>query len=228
MLGWEDVQSEALRRIQTREWIPGELIPNEQVFADELGCARATVNRALRALAQDGYLERRRKAGTRVAISPQRKARLSIPLIRHEVEGSGATYSHAVIKQAHGKIPAAERLSLSLAANTPCFEIITVHFAGTKPFALETRWVNLGSVPGFEHAPLDKISANEWLVQNAPFSHGTLNYHASAASQFEAAQLDCPEGTALMNLVRHTFGPDAAVTWVRIRYAPGYHLTLEI
>jgi len=228
MLGWEDVQSEALRRIQTREWIPGELIPNEQVIADELGCARATVNRALRALAQDGYLERRRKAGTRVAVSPQRKARLSIPLIRHEVEGLGATYSHVVSKQAPGKLPADIRLSLSLAPDTPCLEIVTLHRAGTKPFALETRWVNLVSAPGFDLAPLDKISANEWLVQNAPFAHGTLDYHAAAASRFEAAHLDCPEGTALMNLVRHTFGPDAAVTWVHIRYAPGYHLTLDI
>lgn len=228
MLGWEDVQSEALRRIQTREWVPGELIPNEQLIADELGCARATVNRALRALAQDGYLERRRKAGTRVAVSPKRKARLSIPLIRHEVEELGATYSHAVLQQAPGKIPADLGESLSLAPDTPCFEIVTVHLAGTKPYALESRWVNLDAVPGFDRAPLDEISANEWLVQNAPFSHGTLDYHAAPASQFETAHLDCPEGTALMNLVRHTFGPDAAVTWVRIRYAPGYHLTLNI
>ena len=228
MLGWEDVQTEALRRIQTREWVQGELIPTEQDFADELGCARATVNRALRALAQDGYLERRRKAGTRVALTPQRKARLSVPLIRHEVEALGTTYSHRVLKQAPGPMPVALRLGLAISKSTPCYQIITLHLAGTRPFALEKRWVNLEAAPGFDAAPLDTISANEWLVHNAAFSYGTLDYSAAPASRFEGVHLDCPEGTALMTLERHTFGPDAAVTWVRISYAQGYHLTLNI
>ena len=228
MLGWEDVQTEALRRIQTREWMPGELIPTERDFAEELGCARATVNRALRALAQDGYLERRRKAGTRVALSPQRMARLSVPLIRHEVEALGAIYGHRVLKQTPGIMPAALRLGLGLSDTTPCYTIITLHLCGTRPFALEKRWVNLDAAPGFDTAPLDTISANEWLVQNAAFSHGTLDYSAAAASRFEGTHLGCAERTALMTLERNTFGPEAAVTWVRISYAPGYHLTLDI
>jgi GntR family histidine utilization transcriptional repressor len=228
MLGWEDVQSEAMRRIQAHEWAPGDLIPNEQDIADELGCARATVNRALRALAQDGYLERRRKAGTRVALSPQRKAKLSVPLIRHEVEALGTPYSHKVIKSEAGQMPTALRLGLSIAPTTPCYHIVTLHLAGTKPFAIEARWVNLAAAPGFDQAPLETISANEWLVQNAAFSHGTLDYSAIPATRFEANHLGCDQGDPLICLERNTFGPNAAVTWVRIRYAPGYHVKLDI
>ena len=61
---WQDVQREVLGRIQNRVWKPGDIIPNEVDLAKEFGCARATVNRALQAVADSGLLDRRRKAGT--------------------------------------------------------------------------------------------------------------------------------------------------------------------
>ncbi|MEL6336872.1 MAG: GntR family transcriptional regulator, partial [Pseudomonadota bacterium] len=49
---WQRVQDEVLRRIQSREWKPGEMIPHEAALATEFGCARTTVNRALREIAE--------------------------------------------------------------------------------------------------------------------------------------------------------------------------------
>ena len=60
--GWGEIRVEVLRRIRERIWPPGELIPSEEALAVEFCCARATVNRALRELAEAGVLERRRKA----------------------------------------------------------------------------------------------------------------------------------------------------------------------
>jgi DNA-binding transcriptional ArsR family regulator len=57
--GWEAVRAEALRRITRRVWAPGDLIPGEAALAEEFGVSRATVSRALRALAEDGLLDRR-------------------------------------------------------------------------------------------------------------------------------------------------------------------------
>ena len=82
---WRDVMAEVERRIYSREWQPGQSIPNEADLAIELGCARVTMNRALRTLAEIGLLDRRRKAGTRVALHPVSKATLSIPLLRNEI-----------------------------------------------------------------------------------------------------------------------------------------------
>ncbi len=74
------MHDEVLRRIHCRDWEPGEQIPNEADLALEFGCARATVNRALRTLAESGVLDRKRKAGTRVALHPVGKATLNIPI----------------------------------------------------------------------------------------------------------------------------------------------------
>ena len=73
---WQDIKRAVITRISERVWRPGELIPGEQELAREFGCARATVSKAMRELADAGLLERRRKAGTRIALNPVRKATL--------------------------------------------------------------------------------------------------------------------------------------------------------
>ena len=95
MTGWQDIEAEALRRIHARDWPPGSAIPHEADLAKEFGVARATVNRALQSLAEAGWLDRRRKAGTRVALHPVRKAVLSIPILRTEITDLGFHYGYS-------------------------------------------------------------------------------------------------------------------------------------
>ena len=54
---YKSVKSDMLARITDREWAPGDLIPNEEDLARNYGCSRATVNRALRELAEAGLVE---------------------------------------------------------------------------------------------------------------------------------------------------------------------------
>lgn len=227
-VGWQQIRDEALRRIQARDWPPGGLIPNETALAKEFGCARATVNRALQALADAGWLERRRKAGTRVTLSPQRRAQLAIPLIRQEIESRDQRFSHTILERTFARMPAQIRAALSLTQAVDALHVRSLYQADARAFALEDRWVNLAAIPTFREAPLNDISANEWLVQNAPFSHGTLDYSAVAASPDDAAHLTCAPGTPLMVLERRTFSPDAPITHMRLVYAPGHHLHLNI
>ena len=93
---WQSVRADVLDRIRSREWPPGELIPTEQELAHSMGCARATVNRALRELADSGIIERRRKVGTRVAATSARRTVLDMPAVRTEIEGMGAAYSYVL------------------------------------------------------------------------------------------------------------------------------------
>ena len=59
---YQNIKTEIREWIQTGIWKQGGLIPLEAALAKEFGCARATVNRALRELAQEGFLERRRQS----------------------------------------------------------------------------------------------------------------------------------------------------------------------
>ena len=108
---WKAVEAEILSRIHTRKWKPGDFIPNEAELALEFSCARTTVNRALRSVAEKGLLDRRRKAGTRVSELPIRKATLSIPVIRQEIEDAGHVYSYKIISSELDTPPATNPIS---------------------------------------------------------------------------------------------------------------------
>ena len=81
----QSIATEVRRRIVEREWRQGDRIPDEADLATEFGAARATVNKALQLLADEGLLDRRRRAGTRVAAAPVRKATFTIPIIREQI-----------------------------------------------------------------------------------------------------------------------------------------------
>jgi len=221
---WQSVQEEVLRRIHSRQWPPGELIPNEADLAAEFGCARTTVNRALRALADAGLLDRRRKAGTRVAAQPVAKATLDISVIRNEVEARGQKYGYHLINRRETVPPVATSAAMSTPSDAPLLYLKALHLADDRPYALEARWINGAVVTGARDESFETISGNEWLLRHAPYTHGDIAFSAANASGDEAAILDCAPGGALFVIDRLTWDGDKAVTKVRILFAPGYQI----
>ncbi|MEM9331252.1 MAG: GntR family transcriptional regulator [Pseudomonadota bacterium] len=225
---WQEIQSEVLERIRTRKWKPGELIPNETELAEEFGCARATVNRALRAVADAGLLDRRRKAGSRVLTLPERKAFVSIPILRKEIEAKGQAYSHEVLHSAL-KQPARETLErLGIAKGTKALELHTLHMADGFPYAYEERWINTNYLPQAANTDFDGLSANEWLVANAPYTEAELSFSASNATARQAEKLKIEKGTAIFNTTRRTTQDHHVITFVKLWFAPGYELLMTV
>ena len=221
--GWEDIRTEVLRRIRVRDWPLGAMIPTEAELAAEFGCARATVNRALRELAHTGVLERRRKAGTRVVALPVRRATLDIPVIRQEVAARGQTYSFRLLEQTHAVPPVSVASRLGAVAGARMIYLETLHLADARPFVFEQRWLNPAVLPD---PPPDfgLISANEWLVANLSYSAGDIAFFAASASTREAAVMGITAGDALFITERSTWGPQEAITFVRLAHAPGYRV----
>lgn len=223
-MGWEGVRDEVLRRIRGRVWPPGEVIPGEEALAVEFGVARATVNRALRDLAEAGLLERRRKAGTRVALLPVRKATLEISIIRQEVETRGEVYGHRVLDSRMEAVPLAVALRMGVAAGARMLFLETLHLAGGRPFAHEVRWLNLGVLPGRVVPDFTVTSANEWLVQNVAYATGDIEFSAELATPTEAAALGIRAGDPVFVTERATWTAEAPITFVRLLHGPGYRL----
>ena len=227
MSSYRTVQDEVLRRIRAREWKPGETIPSETDLAEEFDCARATVNRALRELAEAGLVDRRRKAGTRVAVNPVRKATLDIPVTRLEVEARGATYRHRLMARVERPAPPHVAAAMDVADGAPLLHLTALHLADERPFLFEDRWLNPVAAPGIAAEAFRTISVNEWLVQNVPISGGEIALTAEPATSVDAAALGVAEGTALFVVERVTRAL-IPVTRVRLAYAPGYRMTTTI
>ncbi|MBL4626453.1 MAG: UTRA domain-containing protein [Roseicyclus sp.] len=225
---WQSVQDEVLRRIHAREWKPGDLIPNEVDLALEFGCARSTVNRALRSLAESGLLDRRRKAGTRVTAQPVAKATLDIAVIRHEVEERGRKYGYQRIDCGLKIPPLAISGAMQTDADNPLLHVRALHLADDAPYALEDRWINTGVVPDALDEAFQTVSANEWLLKHAPYTHGDIAFSATAALAEEASILSCPKQSALFVIDRLTWDNTQAVTKVRLLFGPGHHLRTRL
>ncbi len=228
MNSWQDIRQELIRRINDRQWQPGEFIPAETELAEEFGCARATVNRAMRELAEAGLVERRRKAGTRVMLNPVRKATLDIPVTRLEIEQRGSTHRHNLLSRTIRRPPAKIAENLGLAESGALLNLRAIHFADNKPFLYEDRWVNPAGIPAILDVDFSTISANEWLVHNAPFTHGDISFTAENATTVEAVVLDARQGEALFVIDRTTWNQKQPITAVRLVYAPGFSLSSVI
>ena len=225
---WQSVQDEVRRRIHAREWPPGTLIPNETDLAREFGCARTTVNRALRALAETGLLERRRKAGTRVARQPVAKATLRIAALRHEIEARNQTYSYQLITREIRVPPVAVSGAMNTGVATKLLSVHALHLADHHPYALEERWINSDAVPAALEQDFQAVSANEWLLENVPFTNGDISFCAVAAAGETAKHLACPNGSALLCFDRLTWDSAKAITKVCITYGPGHLLRTSL
>ncbi|MGR3620772.1 UTRA domain-containing protein [Pseudophaeobacter sp.] len=222
---FRDVKADIMAKITVGEWAPGALLPNEIDLADAYGCARATVNRAMRELADEGVVERRRKAGTRVRLSPVRQARFSIPIVRAEIEEQNAEYRYALVSRSILNAPNWLRARLQLAQNCPVLHLTCMHYADGIPYQFEDRWISLAMLPQAEEADFSTLGPNEWLVSTVPFSDAEIAFSATVATADLAEYLGCSQGEALFTVERSTWLKEDAITFVRQTFRPGHRMT---
>lgn len=225
---YRSVKREILRRISEREWDRGQRIPSEMELASEFDCSRGTVNRALRELAEAGVLERRRRAGTRVSEDPHRRMQVEIPIVRIQVQNRGAAYRYKLLSREQCPAPEGIRARLDLAGETELLHVRCLHFADQRPFQFEDRWIDPEGAPGVLEADLGSIGPNEWLVREAPYTHGDVVLTALAASTSEAELLGVTAGAPVMVLERVTWLMERSITYVRLVHAPGHSLSMSI
>ena len=225
--GWQEIRTEALRRIRRGDWKPGERIPDETVLARELGCARATVNRALRDLADAGLLERRRKGGTRVVPHPVRRVTLDIRIVRRDVEDRGQTHGYRLLHDRVTPAPDDVTQRLQRPSGTALRHVLALHLSDGRPYCLEDRWLNPEVAPPATVGFSD-ISPNEWLVTNLAYTTADLAFWAETADRTLAEHLACAEGAALLVLDRTTWFDTEPITTVRLIYPPGHRMTTNL
>jgi len=215
-----DVKAAILKRIRGGDLKPGDTVPGEEALAAEFGCARVTVNRALRELAEAGVVERRRKAGTRVLDPAPRDAAVEIPSIRGEVEATGAPYRYELIERRIAQPPADVRAALALAPGASALYLLCRHWAGERVHQLEERWINLDTVPDARKADFAAIGPNEWLIREMPLSQVEHAFSAANATSEEAGLLGIAPGDAVFVAERRTWIGGNAITRARLLH-PG-------
>jgi len=222
---FRDIKQYIRRRIVAGDWAPGQLVPNEVDLAAQFECARATVNRAMRELAEEGLVERRRKAGTRVRSTPLHRPRFEIPFVRKEVEALGSVYGYRLIDRAAGPAPGWLKAQFGLETDIRALHLVCLHLADGAPYQIEDRWISLAALPDAEDNDFTEIGPNEWLISVVPFSDAEISFSAIAADAEAAERLGCAAGDALFLTERSTWWNGQAITYVRLISRPGHKVT---
>ena len=214
----EDIE----QRIHSGEWRPGDRVPFEHELVQVYGCSRATVGKALVALARAGLIERRRKAGSFVAHPQVHSAVLEVPDLADLVERRGEAYAWELMTQRSVRPSDANPLG------EPAVLVEGRHCAGGEPLALERRLIALAAVPNALVTDFTAEAPGGWLLHHIPWTSARHRIRAVEATSVEARLLQVRPRAACLELDRRTWRTGKAVTQVRQLFrADRFDLTAE-
>ncbi|WP_174296355.1 UTRA domain-containing protein [Sphingomonas bacterium] len=205
----ERIRSEIEERIRSGEWRPGMRIPFEHELVARYACSRATVSKALEALARAGLIERRRRAGSFVAKPAAQSAVLAVPDLAQVIADRGGVHRWRPDRVR----PARGGETASLAA--PALLVTGVHDEGDAPFALEWRLISLTAVPDAAAEPFAEVAPGNWLLAHVGWTGARHRIRAVAADRAVARALSIAAGTACLQVERWTWQLDEPITYVR-------------
>jgi GntR family histidine utilization transcriptional repressor len=201
--------------IRSGAWSPGRKVPSEAELMAQFDCSRMTVNKAMSALAEEGLIVRRRRAGSFVARPRVHSTVLDIPDIQAEIVTRGETYRFDLLELKRRKAKAGDADEVVLAAGGELLVLRGLHVAGDRPFALEDRLISLAAVPEAGDLDFAEESPGAWLLHHVPWTEAENRISAVGAEPAVADLLALDAGTALLAVERRTWRAGEPVTWVR-------------
>lgn len=211
------IRSEIEGRILSGEWPAGHRIPFEHELMAQYGCSRMTVNKVLTALAENGMIERRRRAGSFVARQHPHleQVALEIPDIATAVTQRGHDYRFQLLERQDRHADPAVREEVALVGDGLLLAMRSLHLADGQPLALERRLINPAVVPEMLEVDFSTMAPGSWLLQHVSWTRGEHRISAVAATAAEASLLEVPTGTACLVIDRQTWLGEQPITWVR-------------
>ncbi|CZF86631.1 histidine utilization repressor [Grimontia marina] len=223
---FQQIKDFLIEKIESHEWPVGTKVPTEAELCDQFSVSRMTVNKAVRDLVNEGWLERTPRLGTFVC---QRKAEsplMDIRNIAEEISGRGQVYHSEIISLRSIHAPEDVAMCLGIMLGSDVFKSEIVHFADEIPIQVELRWVNPAFAPDYLKQDFSTITPNQYLVSHCPL--GTIEHTVEAilppAHIAKLLQIDTNQPCLLLH--RRTWSESQLVS-AALLYHPGNRYKLS-
>jgi len=191
----------------------GDAIPSERQLGVDLGVSRLTARAALDDLVREGYLVRRRGAGTFVAEPKVPKGGIDITSFSEDMRARGLTPASRTIELR--MIPAGARLGRirHVAPSEPVVAAKRLRLADGEPMAIELLHVRSSLVPGLTGEDLEESSFYELLVNRFDLAivGGTQTVEPTVTNEEESQALGVPLHSPALLFERVTRTAEAEV-----------------
>ena len=215
---------DALReKIISGAWPPGFKLPSEPELAKSFDCARMTLSKALGALVEQGFITRRRRAGTTVNAARPQESVLEIHDIEAEIRAAGHEYQYEGFDRETRPATSSDAAVLNVPIGTPVLALSGLHRADKRPHAFEERLINLDTVPEARRERFTRISPGRWLLIRIPWTEAEHQISALNADHLIAERLEISRNKACLCIERRTWLEDKRITYVRLIYPCDQH-----
>ncbi|MCC5870031.1 MAG: histidine utilization repressor [Gammaproteobacteria bacterium] len=216
---YRQVKAHVLALIANGRLQANDRVPSEHALTEALGVSRMTANRALRELAEEGYVTRLAGAGTFVAGERPASHVLRVRNIAEEIRARGHEHSSKVLALEATKADAhlAERLQLRRGARL--FHSVILHFESGQPIQLEERWVCPRLAPDYLKTDFTRTTPNAYLSAVAPLHTAEHVVRASMPSARVRRLLAMRDNVPCLVIRRRTWSDGRPVSLAELTHS---------
>lgn len=210
------IRADLESRIRSGEWPPGTVLPTEAQLRKQWEVSRATVQHALRDLAQAGLVTRRRRTGTVVAQTAAEENLLRFTNVL--TESPELHGDHRVLDA--GVVPAADT-GVDLPGVPADAAVIRLHRIKEdehqRPIGIELAVIPFEVAPRMLDEPLASLTTLAYFNRTGvPAAHARMYVEPATATVDQAEMLGCAVGSALFRLRRETYLDDGRIAEILI------------
>ncbi len=193
------IQNELLERIVSGQLTPGDALPSERELARLYKVSPMTARSALSGLERQGTVERRRGAGTFVALTKINYNKLVSTT--ELMAGRGLTARSRILGSKIVKDPEV-CARLGLPDTSPLLRLERLRLAGKNPLALEVSFLPADRFGALATTPLENGSLFATLESNynLEIAYADEEVDATAADKKVAARLQISDGDPLLRI----------------------------
>ena len=212
---YSQVREALVSRLIDGTWPPGMHLPSEHQLAAELGVSQGTVRKALDAMAADNLLVRRQGRGTFVAEPEDGRMVFQFFKIVSD-DGLRSLPDSSVIRVRKADPTPLEQDRLQLSKGRSVWSIDRTRELDGRTVITERICLPADRFPGLDR--IDPFPNNVYALYAQAFgliiARAEERLKAATASIADAALLDCPEGTPLIEVSRTGYALDETpVEW---------------
>jgi len=197
---YKRIQNAIRKRIAAAQLPPGSAVPSERELAKTHNVSLMTARHALAGLEREGIVERRRGAGSFVAM-PKIHFNKLMSYAEHMTSRGLVPRNRVLLaKVIEHEQEVAARLGLPVSSHL--VKIERLRLTGEEPFALETCYLPAPDFSGLASAPLEKISLFATLEHDygVKLAYADEEVDATAADANIAELLAVPNGASMLRI----------------------------